>query len=198
MKNAQVCDATADEEGYQSWLHNNYLTNTNDCMKPKTGRRSFLRNIGAGSVSAALIPTEILAGQKEQDDDTGTAAADAAGHVYNGIYKGANLNRIAFPLGGMGAGMFCLEGTGVISHMSIRNKPEVFMYQKCLLRFLSKAQRTAQNCWKALCLTGKNLVSVMRAMVQPALQQDYRISGTQSSKQNFRLHILNLPIVMFQ
>ena len=33
---------------------------------------------------------------------------------------------MAFPIGGLGAGMFCLEGTGAISHMSVRNKPDVF------------------------------------------------------------------------
>jgi uncharacterized protein (DUF608 family) len=48
------------------------------------------------------------------------------GHEYNGPYTGKNLDRIAFPIGGIGAGMFCLEGTGAISHMSVRNRPEVF------------------------------------------------------------------------
>ena len=47
-------------------------------------------------------------------------------HEYNGSYPGEHLNRIAFPVGGMGAGMFCLEGTGAVSHMSVRNKPEIF------------------------------------------------------------------------
>jgi uncharacterized protein (DUF608 family) len=47
-------------------------------------------------------------------------------HEYNGTYSGEYLNRIAFPIGGIGAGMFCLEGTGAISHMSVRNRPEVF------------------------------------------------------------------------
>jgi len=48
------------------------------------------------------------------------------GHEFNGSYTGEHLARIAFPIGGIGAGMFCLEGTGAISHMSVRNKPEVF------------------------------------------------------------------------
>jgi hypothetical protein len=47
-------------------------------------------------------------------------------HDFNGSYSGDYLNRIAFPIGGIGAGMFCLEGTGAISHMSVRNRPEVF------------------------------------------------------------------------
>src|SRR5581483_6910714 len=46
--------------------------------------------------------------------------------IYNETYTGEYLNRIAFPIGGMGAGMFCMEGTGTVSHMSVRNKPDVF------------------------------------------------------------------------
>jgi uncharacterized protein (DUF608 family) len=48
------------------------------------------------------------------------------GHDFNGSYTGKYLDRIAFPVGGIGAGMFCIEGTGAISHMSVRNRPEVF------------------------------------------------------------------------
>jgi hypothetical protein len=48
------------------------------------------------------------------------------GHDFNASYSGKNLDRIAFPIGGIGAGMFCIEGTGAISHMSVRNRPEVF------------------------------------------------------------------------
>jgi len=45
---------------------------------------------------------------------------------YNGPYSGEYLNRVAFPLGGLGAGMVCLEGTGAISHVSVRNEMDVF------------------------------------------------------------------------
>lgn len=45
---------------------------------------------------------------------------------FNGEYRGKNLNHVAFPIGGIGAGMFCIEGTGTISHMSVKNKPEVY------------------------------------------------------------------------
>ena len=50
--------------------------------------------------------------------------------AYNGPYAGANLNRVAFPIGGLGAGMFCLEGTGAISHVSVRNTME-FYHEPC-------------------------------------------------------------------
>jgi len=46
--------------------------------------------------------------------------------AYNGPYEGPYLNRVAFPIGGIGAGMFCLEGTGAISHMSVRNVIKFF------------------------------------------------------------------------
>ena len=46
--------------------------------------------------------------------------------TFNSVYQGENLNRLAFPIGGIGAGMFCLEGSGAISHVSVRNHPEVF------------------------------------------------------------------------
>ena len=47
-------------------------------------------------------------------------------HTYNGRYTGEHLNQVAFPLGGIGAGMVCLEGTGGISQVSVRNRPDVF------------------------------------------------------------------------
>jgi len=58
------------------------------------------------------------------------------GHEFNGYYLGKNLDRIAFPIGGIGAGMFCLEGTGAISHMSVRNHPEVFN-EPCMFAAIS-------------------------------------------------------------
>ena len=46
--------------------------------------------------------------------------------AFNSVYEGAFLNRIAFPMGGLGAGMICLEGTGALSHVSLRHEPSVF------------------------------------------------------------------------
>ncbi len=47
-------------------------------------------------------------------------------HPYNTPYTGENLNRVAFPLGGIGAGMICLEGTGALSHVSLRGHADIF------------------------------------------------------------------------
>jgi len=92
-------------------------------------RRSFLKSIALGSAGAALAPTDLLkaAGASTQQDEANSAQTPvAAKRKYNAPYTGEYLNRVAFPIGSMGAGMFCLEGTGAISHMSIRNRPEIF------------------------------------------------------------------------
>jgi hypothetical protein len=46
-------------------------------------------------------------------------------------FTGTHLNRVAFPIGGLGAGMFCLEGTGAISHVSIKNRPDMLHEPSC-------------------------------------------------------------------
>lgn len=51
-------------------------------------------------------------------------AVELSPREFDGPYTGRHLNRVAFPIGGIGAGMFCLEGTGAISHMSVRHRME--------------------------------------------------------------------------
>jgi uncharacterized protein (DUF608 family) len=43
---------------------------------------------------------------------------------YNGVYESDRSSYIAFPLGGIGAGMFCLEGTGAMSHFAMHHRPD--------------------------------------------------------------------------
>ena len=40
-------------------------------------------------------------------------------------YPQENTKFIAFPVGGMGAGMFCVEGSGILSHFSLRHYPNL-------------------------------------------------------------------------
>ncbi len=53
-------------------------------------------------------------------------SGETSEHQFSGNYTGQNLNRVAFPIGGIGAGMFCMEGSGAISHLSVNNKPDVY------------------------------------------------------------------------
>ena len=99
-------------------------------MKNKTGRRAFIKSLGAGSTAALFSPGAILSDQTTSEDgqiiDQTKSAGKKPSRQYNGSYTGEFLNRIAFPIGGLGAGMFCLEGTGALSHVSIRNRPDIF------------------------------------------------------------------------
>jgi uncharacterized protein (DUF608 family) len=101
-------------------------------MKEENNRRSFLKKITIGSLGTAITPTAFLAaknvGENNVDEENALQpnSKDGSKRKYNETYKGEYLNRLAFPIGGIGAGMFCLEGTGALSHMSIRNRPEIF------------------------------------------------------------------------
>src|ERR1041384_4377857 len=92
-------------------------------------RRTFLQ-LSAGTVGVAGtlgLPTTQGADLPFSSSADKRARSNRSGkRSYNSEYSGPNLNRVAFPLGGIGAGMLCLEGTGALSHVSFRNKPDVF------------------------------------------------------------------------
>src|SRR5665213_1005645 len=84
-------------------------------------RRAFLKTLTLGSLGAAA-PIQFICAEDVKDNAGVAGDSGGAGpgnkRKYNGTYSGLYLNRLAFPIGGLGAGMFCLEGTGAISHMS--------------------------------------------------------------------------------
>src|SRR5579864_8042878 len=90
-------------------------------------RRKFLKLSAAtvGGLSAASSAESQSARESGATVVTGAQAA-TEGRVYNAEYAGPRLNQVAFPLGGIGAGMICLEGTGALSHVSLRNRPDVY------------------------------------------------------------------------
>ena len=103
-------------------------------IKNKISRRRFIASTtlaGIGTMSSAALissctPANPEAARKKETDS----------HEYNSSYSGKYLDRLAFPIGGIGAGMFCLEGTGAISHMSVHNRPEVYN-EPCMFAALS-------------------------------------------------------------
>ncbi len=86
-------------------------------------RREFLKTSGISVGAVGAFASESLRGQRRAPRGR---TGDLSGRPYNSDYSGEYLNRIAFPLGGIGAGMICLEGIGALSHFSLRNRPEVF------------------------------------------------------------------------
>ncbi|SEW39626.1 GH116 family glycosyl hydrolase [Chitinophaga arvensicola] len=103
-------------------------------MKKNNNRRFFLKNMAVACLGATALPAVSLAGAPDASltPEPGELSADAVqnaalkGRSFNDAYTGIYNNRIAFPIGGIGAGMFCLEGTGAVSHLSIRHNPEIF------------------------------------------------------------------------
>ena len=82
-------------------------------MKNKASRRKFIKHVGLGSVAAGFMPASLSANtnnKKISNDDNDEKNISA--HTFNQTYSGEYLNRVAFPVGGIGAGMFCMEGTG--------------------------------------------------------------------------------------
>jgi len=78
----------------------------------------FKKKRGIISLFIVILGTMVLSCQNGQQD--------SSGHQYNGWYEGAYTKNVAFPIGGIGAGMFTLDGTGCLSHFSLRNKPDIY------------------------------------------------------------------------
>ena len=92
--------------------------------KRRISRRKFIASTamaGIGTIGASGL---IASCSGSRTDTESTKPQDK--HDFNMEYSGKFLDRIAFPTGGIGAGMFCIEGTGAISHMSVRNHPDVY------------------------------------------------------------------------
>lgn len=86
---------------------------------------------------------------------TNREAKKAAIREFNGAYSGDALNRVAFPIGGIGAGMICLDGNGAFSHVSVRNKPDVtktpFMFAAISVKGVENGARILEGpvqLWK--------------------------------------------------
>src|SRR6266568_4059015 len=80
----------------------------------KKPRREFVKQsvatLGAmGTLGGAAAPADARAGSAARD------APGAPARAFNGPYTGEHLHHVAFPLGGIGAGMVCLEGAGARS-----------------------------------------------------------------------------------
>lgn len=68
------------------------------------------------------------------------------------IYEDRNLDHVAFPMGGLGAGMICIQGSGMLGNFSIMNSPDVHL---------------EPNVFSSLCIKGKdgNTARVMEGQV---------------------------------
>ena len=98
---------------------------SNDSSMP---RRKFLKLSAATVGGLGAVPAaEFEATDGEAGIGGGQGGSgNGAGRSFNSAYTGDYVNQVAFPMGGIGAGMICLEGTGALSHVSLRNRPDVY------------------------------------------------------------------------
>jgi len=91
----------------------------------KINRREFFKTGAIASVSGVSL-TLGCSSEKGSERTADDLLSSNSLRLFNESYQGSFTDRIAFPIGGMGTGMVCLEGTGCISHVSVRNSPEIF------------------------------------------------------------------------
>src|SRR5204862_3155402 len=99
-------------------------------------RLKFLKLSAATVIGLGAAPSADLQANAAEPGGREQSQAMGGPRVFNGPYVGDNLNQLAFPLGGIGAGMLCLEGTGALSHVSLRNRPEIF-HEPCVFAAIS-------------------------------------------------------------
>jgi uncharacterized protein (DUF608 family) len=83
-------------------------------------RREFLRT-SAGTLGA-LAAGASLAGAA---DTPAQSPEPPSSRGPDTVYSGEHLDQLAFPMGGIGAGMICLEGSGALTNVSVKNQPKV-------------------------------------------------------------------------
>ncbi len=130
------------------------------CMNLKKGGRvsGSWRQKSGWSFAFTLL-TAALAGCTAFSPDQARPGGHA--RAFNDVYRGEYLSRVAFPMGGIGAGMICLEGTGALSHISLRHRPEIFNEQCMFAAICVKGQTNVARVlegpvpsWKAFGLPG--------------------------------------------
>jgi uncharacterized protein (DUF608 family) len=86
---------------------------------------SLLETASSESANAAETKSARAHAPVAVRQKTANTKSCGATREFNGVYHGEFLNHVAFPMGGIGAGMICLEGTGALSRFSLRNHPEL-------------------------------------------------------------------------
>src|SRR5258708_4452408 len=119
---------------------------TQDPSDSSMPRRRFLKlastSVGAVSGIGAAAGSDLKTTSTAQKRRRLRPTAKRVARPYDAEDFGEFLNQIAFPLGGIGAGMICLEGSGAPSPVSLRNRPEGYK-QPCV--FGAIAVRGKQN-----------------------------------------------------
>jgi len=104
-------------------------------------RRDFIRLSAQSAGTLSLLPAESVLGGSSVESGSSQQSTVRPSRTFNGTYQGEYLNQIAFPMGGMGAGMFCLEGAGALSKFSFRHSPDLATDRRVFAAVVIKGQK---------------------------------------------------------
>ncbi|HYG33566.1 MAG TPA: hypothetical protein VEC99_02200, partial [Clostridia bacterium] len=108
-------------------------------------RRKFLK-LSAATVGGLSAPNFASAASSQgAPPKRSRGQRRGNGRAFNAPYSGEHLNHVAFPMGGIGAGMICLEGRGTLSHVSLRNRPDVYN-EPCVFAAISLKAKKGAAC----------------------------------------------------
>jgi len=105
-----------------------------DIETHRISRQDFLRMLTVTGGAAVLVScgvkpsptTTAVPGGEVTETPTNPECVKVVRTTFIGPYSGSQLDRLAFPLGGIGAGMICLEGNGGLSQFSLRHRPDIY------------------------------------------------------------------------
>jgi len=127
------------------------------------------------AATSSLVPLGASAACSAERSPADAQSDCQAEHLFNGAYQGECLEQIGFPLGGIGAGMMCLDGAGRLTQVSVRNRPELTF---------------APNLFAAIAIRGSRKFA--RVLEGPIARRKLHPSWT-SDFEEFRATTLGLP-----
>jgi hypothetical protein len=113
---------------------------------------------------------------------------NGSGHIYNGAYSGKNLDRIAFPVGGIGAGFALTERAASLICRSVINLMSS-MSPACSQHFQLRVLRTEREFLKDKSPTGRNSASPAQPTDRKVLPSVFRGTWKQISRQSSHMPI---------
>jgi hypothetical protein len=104
-------------------------------------RREFMVSAGAvtGLVSTRGVLASVADGKPFAEESASPPGARGPSSEWR---EGESLAQVAFPMGGIGAGMICLEGTGALSKFSLHHRPDLDQERQVFAAVAIKGLRT--------------------------------------------------------
>ena len=99
---------------------------SSDCCSPVVDRRSFFRLAGVSATVAAVFqPASAQVNQPQTASASGSTQTIMADPTWPTLrhYDAEHIDRVAMPLGGVGAGSISLKGNGALRDWEVANRP---------------------------------------------------------------------------